>query len=102
MSAIDLIRQVEALGGRVMAENGNLRIISPTPVPAELMDALAAEKPAVMVALGAPFDLAVASILTELRPNLPPNLRNLPDSALLAMVNWTIMHAWFKTLKTSR
>ena len=54
---------------------------------------------AVMVALGASFDDAIASILAELKPNLPPALRSLSDSRLLVMVNWSIMAAWHKTIE---
>jgi hypothetical protein len=99
MTAVDLIREVERRGGRVSIEDGQVVVECPGRLPAELVEALSREKPALMVALGAPFDAAVASILLELRPNLPPSLRALSDANLLAMVNWSIMAAWHKTIR---
>ena len=51
-----------------------------------------------LASLGLSLDTAVAGILDELRPQLPGSLRNLPDDRLLALVNWSIMAAWEKTI----
>ncbi len=42
---------------------------------------------------------AVASILAELRPQLPVALRRLDDRRLLALVNWSIIAAWEATIR---
>jgi hypothetical protein len=52
-----------------------------------------------MVALGAPVEETVASILADIRPNLPPAIRALPDGSLLALVNWSMLHAWSKAAR---
>jgi hypothetical protein len=52
-----------------------------------------------MIALGAPLDAAVASILTEVRPYLAPALKKLPDDRLLALVNWNIITAWGEAMR---
>jgi hypothetical protein len=43
------------------------------------MSALKEHKPSIMVALGAPLDAVVPSILEEIRPQLPEALRRLSD-----------------------
>ncbi len=98
-SAFELLQQVRSLGGRITLRKDEIAIEARVALPEELLSQIRDQKPAVMVALGAPFDDAVDSILDELRPHLPPALRNLPDSKLLVMVNWTILAAWQKTLQ---
>ena len=98
-SAFELLQRVRLLGGSISVRGGDVEIEAPSPLPEDLVSQIKEQKPAVMVALGAPFDDAVASILSELRPNLPPGLRNLPDGKLLVMVNWTIMAAWQRTIE---
>jgi len=99
MSAFQLLQRVRALGGEVRLEGTDLQVTAPQPLPEDLLSELTREKPAVVIALGASFDHAIASILEEIRPNLPPALRALSDSKLLVMVNWSIMEAWLKTLR---
>jgi hypothetical protein len=99
MSAFELLQRVHSLGGQVRLAGDDLQVTAPRPLPEDLLIELSREKPAVMVALGAPFDRAVGSILNEVRPHLPPALRDLSDAKLLVMVNWTIMAAWQKTLE---
>ena len=36
----------------------------------------------------------VGAVLEEIRPELPPSLRKLPDDRLLVLVNWSIIAAW--------
>ncbi len=98
-SAYELLQRVRLLGGSITVRGSDIEIEAPAAIPDDLLSEIREQKPALMVALGAPFDDAVASILQELRPNLPPGLRNLPDSKLLVMVNWTIMAAWQKTIE---
>ncbi len=68
-------------------------------LPDELRASLREHRAAIMIALGAPIEKAVATILAELRPNLPPSLRRLPDGDLLALINWTIIACWEKTIR---
>ena len=98
MSAFELLQRVRALGGEVKIDGNELEVVAPAPLPDNLLQALRDEKAAVMIALGASFDHAVASILSELRPNLPPSLKAISDTKLLVMVNCSIMAAWGKTI----
>ena len=51
-----------------------------------------------LVALGAPREVGVLEVLAEIRPYLPDALRSVPDSSLLALVNWSMLHAWNRAL----
>ena len=94
MSALEVIRRVELLGGRLMLEGDQLKLRAPEPLPEGVVADVSREKAAIMVALGAPLDTVVSMVLTEIRPNLPAALRQLPDDSLLALVNWSIIAAW--------
>ncbi len=94
MSALDVIRRVELLGGHLSLESNELRLRAATPLPDDLVQAVTAEKAAIIVALGAPVDAAVGAILADIRPHLPPPLRRLPDDRLLTLVNWAIIAAF--------
>jgi hypothetical protein len=37
--------------------------------------------------------------LAQLRPQLPEQVRQLPDEKILALVNWSLIVAWWKTLE---
>ena len=100
MNAFEIIERVRALDAEVVVDGDGLVVRGRGDrLPEYLRAALLEHKAEVMVALGVPIDRTVASILTELRPQLPPTLRSLPDASLLALVNWTIMHAWVATLR---
>ena len=99
MNALDLIRRVEALGGKLALEGDELRVRAAEPLPEGLVAELSSEKPSIMVALGAPLDAVAARVLTDLRPHLPETLRGLPDDRLLALVNWSIMAAWDRAVR---
>ncbi len=94
MNAIDVIRRVEAQGGSLRLDGRDLKVSAPAPLPRDLLADVAACKPAIMIALGAPIDAAVASILRDIRPYLAPALKRLSDDRLLALVNWSIIAAW--------
>lgn len=98
MNALEVIRRVEALGGRLVLDDGKLKLQAPEPLPEELTAAVRQEKAAIMVALGAPLDTVVSEILEDIRPHLPESLRRLPDDGLLALVNWSIITAWGKSV----
>lgn len=99
MSALEVIRRVEALGGRLVLDGGKLKLRAPEPLPEELTAAVSEQKAAIMVALGAPLDTIVSEILEDIRPHLPKSLRRLSDERLLALVNWSIMAAWGKSVR---
>jgi hypothetical protein len=94
MSALEVIRRVETLGGRVLLEPGGLRLRAAAPLPEDLVAAVGKEKVAIMLALGAPLNTAITSILAEIRPHLPPAMRKLPDERLMLLINWSIIAAF--------
>ncbi len=101
MSPLEVIRQIEALGGSLHVEGDQLRVRAAAPLPEELMTALTEQKPAVRIALGAPLDATVAGILVDIRPHLSPALRQLSDDRLLALVNWNIITAWDRAVRSA-
>jgi hypothetical protein len=101
MNALEIIEQVRAHDADVVLENNQLIVRGRGKrLPEELQTALREQKAAVMVALGAPADAAVASVLAELRPFLLPALQRLPDSQLLVLVNFAIFHAFNKAVRS--
>ena len=96
--ALEVIREVYALGGHLRLEGDRLLMEAPRPLPELVRKAVREHKPAIMVVLGAPLDAVVASILEEVRPHLPSVLQDLPDGKLLALVNWSIIAAWNRAL----
>lgn len=99
MSALDVIRRVETLGGRLLLDDGGLRVWAPTPLPDDVIRAVSEEKAAIMVALGKPLDTVISEILADIRPHLPDSLKGLPDDRLLVLVNWSIIAAWNETMR---
>ena len=100
MSALEVIRRVESLGGRLFLDDeGRLKVTAAQPLPGHLLADLSAQKPAIMVALGAPLDTVISGILAEIRPYLPESLRRLPDQKLLVLANWSIIAAWDKAIQ---
>jgi len=94
MSALDVIRRVELLGGKLVLEGDQLKLRAPEPLPERVVADVSREKAAIVVALGAPLDTVVSGVLKEIRPNLPASLRGLPDDKILVLVNWSIIAAW--------
>lgn len=99
MNALEVIRRVEAMGGRLVLDKGKLKLRAAAPLPEELTAVVSQEKAAIMVALGAPLDMVVSEILEDIRPHLPPSLRRLRDDRLLVLVNWSIIAAWGKSVR---
>ena len=97
MSALDVIRRVEVLGGKLVLDGKSLRLQAEKELPDQVLADVSEEKAAIMVALGAPIDTVIGSVLEEIRPGLPPSLRKLPDDRLLILVNWSITAAWQKS-----
>lgn len=99
LNAIEIIRQVYAHDGKLLLEDDRIKVEAPVPLPDNLRQVIRMHKPSIMVALGSPLDIAVASVLEELRPNLPQALRKLSDDKLLALVNWSIITAWGRMIR---
>ena len=99
MTALEVIRRVEVLGGRLVLEGDQLKLRAEQALPDQVVADVAAQKGAIMIALGAPVDTVIGSILDEIRPELPPALSKLPDERLLVLVNWSIIGAWEKAIR---
>ena len=82
MNALEVIREVEARGGKLVLDGDQLKLKAPQPLPDDIMAAVSEQKATIMTTLGAPLDAVVARILEELRDQLPPSLRRLPDDRL--------------------
>jgi len=95
LNAIEIINQVRAHDAEVVLEASRL-VVRGTgePLPPELQAALRNHRAEVMVALGAPANMAVNAVLAEIRPYLPPALSRLSDENLVVLVNWSVIHAW--------
>jgi hypothetical protein len=98
MNALEVVRRVEMLGGRVVLEADGLRLRADVPLPDDLVAAVSREKVAIMLALGAPLNTAITSVLSELRPYLSPALRRLPDEKLIILFNFSFMAAFDKAV----
>ena len=77
MSALDVIRRVEMLGGHLVLDGKALRLQADKELPGQVVADVSQEKAAIMVALGAPIDTVIGAVLEEIRPELPPALRRL-------------------------
>ena len=99
-SPLETMRQVYMLGGRLRLDGERLVMEAPEPLPASVRQAVREHKSAIMVALGAPFDVVLAGILAEIRPHLSPPLQGLSDEKLLVLVNWNILMAWEKARRS--
>ena len=103
MNALEIIEQVRAHNAELLIEDERLILRGRGErLPEELQAALKENKAAVMVALGAPHDSAVASVLSDIRPHLPPAMQRVSDSNLLVLVNWAILHAFNKSVREFR
>jgi hypothetical protein len=71
-------------------------------LPDDLRLELREHKAELMLALGVPLNITIATILAEIRPHLPPALRKLPDDRLLTLVNWTLISAFETAIRTVR
>jgi len=95
MNAIEIIERVRDHQAELVLVDDRLVVRGRTGhLPDELQAELREHKAELMIALGAPIDRTVAAILKELRPYLPPALRQLPDDKILVLVNWSIIAAW--------
>ena len=100
MNALEIVFQVRAYNADIVLEEHGLVIRGTgSSLPDDLQAAVFDHRAELMIALGAPWDRAVASILAEIRPKLSPVLQELPDHKLLVLVNTNIMNAWFKSIR---
>lgn len=101
MNPVEILEQVRAHKADLAVVDDRLVIRGQAePLPEELRQALSEHKAELMIALGAPIDRTVAAIVRDLRPHLPPPLRRLPDDRLLVLVNWSIIAAFEKAVRT--
>jgi len=95
VNAIALIDELRSHGAELALDGSQLVVRgSGEPLSGHLLQELKEHRAELLIALGLPLDQTVASILASLRPHLSPALRRLPDSQLLALVNWNIITAW--------
>jgi hypothetical protein len=100
MTALELIEQVRALDAEVVLDGKRLVVRGRgQALPEELQAALREHKAEVMVALGASAQMAVEAVLNEIRPYLPPALKRVSNENLLVLVNWSILHAWNRSVR---
>ena len=99
MNALEIIDSVREHDAELLLQDDKLVIRGRGErLPDELKAVIHERRAEIMLALGALHDAAVASILSELRPHLPPALRVTSDANLLVLVNWSILHAWGKAV----
>jgi hypothetical protein len=99
MNALQIIEQVRAHNAEVVVENEQLIVRGKGErLPEDLRAAVKRHKAELLVALGAPREVGALEVLAEIRPYLPKALRDLPDSSLLALVHWSMLHAWNRAL----
>lgn len=95
MNAIEIIDNVRAHNAELVVEQGQLLVRGHGDrLPADLQATLRKHKPVLLVALGAPHEVGVLEVLSEIRPYLPAALKDVPDASMLALVNWSILNAW--------
>ena len=100
MNALEIIQALRQHGAELAIEAGDLVVQGRGPkLPDQLRDELAIHKADLMVALGCPIDRTIASVMNDIRPHLPPSLRQLPDDRLLILVNLSIIQAWCKAVE---
>jgi hypothetical protein len=102
MNAIEIVEQVRSHRADLALVDDRLVVCGAAdPLPDELRQALSDHKAELMIALGSPIDRTAASIIADIRPHLPKALRQLPDDRLLVLVNWSIIAAFEKAVRTA-
>ena len=93
-SPLAVIREVYALGGRLLLEGDRLVMQAPEPLPESVRTLVRQHKPELMAALGAPVESVLRSMLCDLRTRLPPSLATLSDESLLRLLTMTLLYCW--------
>ncbi|HLF75987.1 MAG TPA: hypothetical protein VJB57_00715 [Dehalococcoidia bacterium] len=100
MNALELIDIVRSYEADLVVEDKKLIVRGHGDrLPDDVRAALKENKAALMVALGAPYDVTLAEVLGEIRPYLVPALQRLPDSQLILLVNFSILHAFNRAMR---
>ena len=100
MNAIEIIENVRQYDAELSLEQDRLVIRGRgEPLPDDLKVVIREHKAELMMALGATPNVVIAEVLSEIRPYLDAQLQRLPDSKLLVLVNWSIIHAWNRAAK---
>jgi hypothetical protein len=97
VNALEIIDRVRGHGAELALRESVLVVRGRGPaLPDDLQAEIREHKAELMTALGAGYEPTIAAVLADIRPHLPPAVRILPDASLLALVNWSIVHAWNK------
>ena len=100
MNALEIIEMLREFNAEVYVEDSKLRVRGAgEPLPDFLRDELREHKVEGMVALGEPADVALDTILTDLKPYLPAALRRLPNAKLVVLINFSVMHSLNKAVR---
>jgi len=101
MNAVEIIERVRAHDADLLIREDRLVVRGRgDKLPDDLQRELREHKGELMVALGEPINHTIAVILADIRPHLPKALQRLPDDKLLALVNWSIIAAFEKAVRT--
>jgi hypothetical protein len=102
MNAAEIIERVRAHDADLLIREDRLVVRGRgDKLPDDLQRELREHKGELMVALGEPANHTIAVILADIRPHLPKALQRLPDDKLLALVNWSIIAAFEKAVRTA-
>jgi len=100
LNALEIIREVRRHDADLVVRDEKLLVQGAADrLPEGLRHELRQHKAELMLALGVPLNVTIATILVEIRPNLPPALRKLPDDRLLTLVNWTLIAAFERAIR---
>jgi hypothetical protein len=99
VNAVEIIERVREHDAELVIRDHRLIVRGANGLPDDLRREVAEHKAELLVALGVPLDRTIASILADIRTNLPPALRRLPDDRLLTLVNWSIIAAFESSVR---
>ena len=100
MNALEIVDAVREYGASLAIQDGELVVRGTGQrLPEDLRAEVVEHKAELLIALGCPFDSTVAGIVADIRPHLSPALQRLPDSKLLALINWHIISAWEQAIQ---
>ena len=97
MNALEVIEKVRSYDADIVVESNKLIVRGKGErLPDDVRAALKQHKAAILIALGAPYDVTLAEVLKDIRPHLLPALQTLPDNKLMLLVNLAVINAFGK------